>query len=81
MLLQLRLPESRIRGWKTVAMILLTFGRVTRESWLGIVNMQDPPDVAGLNWRQIEQRIRSEMKRSKLVKESVFDKEDANMYL
>lgn len=81
MLLQLRLPESRVRGWKTVAMILLTFGRVTRESWLGIVNMQDPPDVSGLNWRQIEQRIRSEMKKNKLIKESVFDKEDANMYL
>ena len=64
-----------------MAMILLTFGRVTRESWLGIVNMQDAPDVAGLNWRQIEQRIRSEMKRNKLIKESVFDKENVDMYL
>lgn len=69
MVLQLRLPASRIRGWKTVAMFLLTFARVTRESWLGLVNLQEPPSVVGLNWRQIEKKMRSEGRKGKYAKE------------
>lgn len=69
MVLQLRLPASHIRGWKTVATFLLTFARVTRESWLGLVNLQEPWSVAGLNWRQIEKKMRSEARKGKCAKE------------
>lgn len=69
MVLQLRLPASRIRGWKTVAMFLLTFARVTRESWLGLVNLQEPPSVVGLNWRQVEKKMRSDGRKGKYAKE------------
>lgn len=69
MILQVHLPESRIRGWKTIATLLLTFGRVTQENWRSIVNIQDGPAVAGLIWRHIEQRMRSEVKRNKLTRE------------
>lgn len=52
---QLLLPAARIRGWKTVALILLTFNRISLEKWCDLVNMKGEQSVAGLDWRQVEE--------------------------
>lgn len=53
--MQLLLPAARIRGWKTVALILLTFNRISLEKWCDLVNMKGEQSVAGLDWRQVEE--------------------------
>ncbi|KAF7592721.1 Alpha-amylase A type-1/2 [Aspergillus hancockii] len=55
--LQLFLPEERLVEWKTVALILKSFGRITADQWSDIVWMKNRPSVAGLNWRAIEEEI------------------------
>ncbi|KAB8074019.1 hypothetical protein BDV29DRAFT_191332 [Aspergillus leporis] len=55
--LQLFLPEERLVEWKTVALILKSFGRITVEQWSDMVWMKNRPSVAGLNWRAIEEEI------------------------
>ena len=52
--LQLHLPASRIHAWKTVALVLRTFRRISRETWEWMVNLDKPPVVAGLNWIDVE---------------------------
>ncbi|KAB8229122.1 uncharacterized protein BDW43DRAFT_315293 [Aspergillus alliaceus] len=52
--LQLFLPEERLVEWKTVALIVKSFGRITADQWSDMVWMKDRPSVAGLNWRAIE---------------------------
>lgn len=54
MMLHIVLPESRIRGWKTVALILRTFRRISADTWNWLVRLEDPPAVKGLDWREIE---------------------------
>ncbi|KAE8413000.1 hypothetical protein BDV36DRAFT_300337 [Aspergillus pseudocaelatus] len=56
--LQLFLPEERLVEWKTVALILKSFGRITADQWSDMVWMKDRPSVAGLNWRAIEKDIK-----------------------
>ncbi|KAL2801382.1 hypothetical protein BJX66DRAFT_331543 [Aspergillus keveii] len=55
--LELLLPAERIVGWKTVALILKTFQRITPENWCHLVNLRRTPKVAGLDWREIERTI------------------------
>ncbi|KAE8376334.1 hypothetical protein BDV26DRAFT_282702 [Aspergillus bertholletiae] len=52
--LQIFLPEERLVEWKTVALILKSFGRITADQWSDMVWMKDRPSVAGLDWRAIE---------------------------
>lgn len=68
MILRVHLPESRFWGWKTVAMLLVTFKQLT---WGGLHIFADIKDmtVADLNWRQIKQSMRNESKRDLLVRE------------
>ncbi|KAJ5574320.1 uncharacterized protein N7459_008747 [Penicillium hispanicum] len=54
--LQLRLPENRIRDWATVALILLTYREINSTVWDGIVRSKVLQDVAGLNWARIKER-------------------------
>ncbi|KAL2868004.1 uncharacterized protein BJX67DRAFT_380557 [Aspergillus lucknowensis] len=58
--LELLLPAERIVGWKTAALILKTFQRITPESWCHLVNMRHPPSLAGLDWREIERTLMPE---------------------
>ncbi|KAL4781708.1 hypothetical protein BJX76DRAFT_359654 [Aspergillus varians] len=58
--LELRLPAERIVGWKTVALILKTFKRITAENWCRLVKMvksMKTPPVAGLDWMAIERAL------------------------
>lgn len=68
MILRIHLPESRFWGWKTVAMLLVTFERLT---WDGLRIVADIKDMtlADLNWRQIEQSMRNGSKRNVLARE------------
>lgn len=54
MTVHLILPAPRIKGWKTVALIVWTFRRISTHTWSWMVSLRDPPPVAGLNWREIE---------------------------
>lgn len=70
MILRVHLPESRFWGWKTVAMLLVTFERLT---WGGLRIVADIKGmtVADLNWRQVEQSMWNESKRDVLVREVI----------
>ncbi|KAA8647317.1 uncharacterized protein ATNIH1004_006009 [Aspergillus tanneri] len=61
--LQLFLPEERIRGWKTVALILKTFKEITAEHWCHIVHIINPPPVSGLDWKALEEYIMTDGKK------------------
>ncbi|KAE8349274.1 hypothetical protein BDV28DRAFT_141572 [Aspergillus coremiiformis] len=61
--LQLFLPEERLVEWKTVALILKSFGRITANQWSDMVWMKDRPSVAGLNWKAIEEDIKIDEKK------------------
>lgn len=54
MILQLRLPEPRVKDWKTVGLILRTFRKISIGTWNWMINLEGPPAVAGLNWEVIE---------------------------
>ncbi|KAF9885713.1 Alpha-amylase A type-1/2 [Aspergillus nanangensis] len=78
--LEIFLPEEKLAGWKTVALILKTFKRVTVDQWSDIVWMKGPPPVAGLNWRAIEKEVWEEGMRSSRIRfkgqqKSVFNKQ------
>ncbi|KAE8146444.1 hypothetical protein BDV25DRAFT_169895 [Aspergillus avenaceus] len=76
--LQIYLPEEKLVEWKTVALILKSFGRVTVDQWSDMVwNMKNRPSVAGLNWRAIEKEIREDEK--KLVDQKVEEKRQSDM--
>lgn len=60
MTLSLQIPGPRAKGWKTVALILRTFGRISNSTWDWFVALKDPPAVAGLDWEKIEMEIKSE---------------------
>ncbi|ODM18897.1 hypothetical protein SI65_05514 [Aspergillus cristatus] len=70
MILRVHLPVSRFWGWKTVAMLLVTFERLTWGDLCIVAGIKDM-DVAGLNWRQIEQHMRNGSKRDALVMEVI----------
>ncbi|KAL2812878.1 hypothetical protein BJX63DRAFT_432383 [Aspergillus granulosus] len=55
--LELLLPAERIVGWKTAALILKTFQRITPENWCHLVNLRRTPKVAGLDWKEIERTL------------------------
>ncbi|KAL2812803.1 hypothetical protein BDW59DRAFT_167711 [Aspergillus cavernicola] len=55
--LELRLPAERIKGWKTVALILKTFKRISAENWCHIMGIKKPPGVAGLEWMAMESEL------------------------
>lgn len=59
MVLEVVLPRERVRGWKTVALILATFGRISARTWRWIVDLdlRDGPVVAGLDWRVVEEGV------------------------
>lgn len=77
--LQLSLPESRIHGFKTVAMFLVTFGRLKWDAWAAMVQMQNSSYVAGLNWLNVEQQIKNEVKREQ-EKAKVWDDDGWQVY-
>lgn len=77
--LQLSLPASRIHGFKTVAMLLVTFGRMKWNSWAAMVRMQESSCVAGLNWVEVEQQVRKDV-RKELEKAKVWDEEGWQVY-
>lgn len=55
--LELLMPADRIMGWKTVALILKTFKRISAENWCHMVKIGKKkkfPRVAGLDWMAIE---------------------------
>lgn len=58
MTLSLRLPEARVKDWKTVALILRTFRRISKSTWNWFIALEDPPAVAGLDWERIESELR-----------------------
>ena len=49
----LRLPNGRHHGWRTIALILLTYRIITPKSWYRIVVNQSLGEVAGFDWKQI----------------------------
>ncbi|KAL3468402.1 hypothetical protein BJX64DRAFT_282575 [Aspergillus heterothallicus] len=55
--LELLLPAERVVGWKTAALILKTFQRITPENWCHLVSLRRTPKVAGLDWREIERTL------------------------
>ncbi|KAL4906570.1 hypothetical protein BDW74DRAFT_176887 [Aspergillus multicolor] len=55
--LELLLPADRIMGWKTVALVLKTFKRITPENWCHMVKLRNKPSVAGLDWMAIENKV------------------------
>lgn len=77
--LQLSLPESRVRGFRTVAMFLVTFGRMKWDSWAAMVQMQESSCVAGLDWVDVEQQVKSEV-RKEHKKAKVWDEDGWQVY-
>ncbi|KAL4890815.1 hypothetical protein BDV59DRAFT_204066 [Aspergillus ambiguus] len=61
--LEIFLPEEKLVGWKTVALIAKTFNRITVDQWSDIVWMKSTPPVAGLDWRALEYEVMEEEKR------------------
>jgi hypothetical protein len=55
--IEILLPGKRIHEWKTVALILATFHRISKEQWCLLVNMAGAPGIAGLNWKVIESEL------------------------
>ncbi|KAJ5103325.1 hypothetical protein N7532_003854 [Penicillium argentinense] len=48
--LHLVFPSDRHKGWKTIALILLTYRKLSPADWHRITNSQGLGDVAGFNW-------------------------------
>ncbi|KAH8423212.1 uncharacterized protein LDX57_000966 [Aspergillus melleus] len=55
--IDLFLPEERIRGWKTVALILRTFKAISAAQACHIANITEAPSVAVLDWRGIRDHL------------------------
>ncbi|GAB1211457.1 hypothetical protein ATERTT37_000572 [Aspergillus terreus] len=58
--LDIFLPEEKLVGWKTVALIMKTFGRISAAQWSDMVWMKGTPPVAGLDWRALEHAVMEE---------------------
>lgn len=56
-ILQLFLPESRIKSWKTVALILLTSREINTNIWHRLVTNGRLKDLAGFDWTRIRERV------------------------
>lgn len=48
----LRLPNGQHHGWRTIALILLTYRKITPRSWYRIVVSESLGDIAGFDWKQ-----------------------------
>lgn len=57
-ILQLRLPETRIKSWKTVALILLTYREINTSIWHRMVNDGRLRDLAGFDWTRVREKVR-----------------------
>ncbi|KAL4875939.1 hypothetical protein BJY04DRAFT_223554 [Aspergillus karnatakaensis] len=55
--LQLLLPRERIKGWRTAALILKTFKRISPENYCHMLRLGMKQTVQGLNWSAIESEI------------------------
>ena len=77
--LRLALPQSRIHGFKTVAMFLVTFGKLKWDAWAGMVQMQNSSCVAGFDWVDFQQQVKSEVRRAQ-EKMKVWDDEGWQVY-
>lgn len=56
-ILQLLLPESRIKSWKTVALVLLTFREINITIWHRLVNDGRLRDLAGFDWARVREKV------------------------
>lgn len=50
---RLRLPMDRHQGWRTIALILLTYRKIVPKTWYRIVTNNSLLDVAGFDWRHV----------------------------
>lgn len=53
----LRVPKDCHHGWKTVALVLLTYRKITPKTWYRMVINKSLLDVAGFDWRHICQTL------------------------
>ncbi|KAJ5735465.1 uncharacterized protein N7483_000590 [Penicillium malachiteum] len=58
-ILQLRFSSDRIRGWKTAALVLLTYRQIDTRIWHRIRDELNLFDIAGLNWALVQKQIMS----------------------
>ncbi|PLB45627.1 hypothetical protein P170DRAFT_314713, partial [Aspergillus steynii IBT 23096] len=63
--IELFLPEERIKGWKTAALILRTFKEITSAHWCHMVNIVKPPPVSVLDWRGLVEYLWAVEKKEK----------------
>ena len=54
MIMQIRIPYNRTMGWKTVALALLTYREIDRETWHRLVSAKLPMGVAGFDWVRLQ---------------------------
>ncbi|KAL5343294.1 hypothetical protein BJX70DRAFT_393864 [Aspergillus crustosus] len=55
--LELLLPRERIKGWRTAALILKTFKRISPENYCHMLKLGRAQTVQGLDWSAIEGEI------------------------
>lgn len=59
--MQVFLPAERLHSWRTVALIVRTFRRVSAEQWCRLIHLKSvpcrPPGVGGLDWRGLEEFV------------------------
>ncbi|CAL5870169.1 uncharacterized protein PFLUO_LOCUS4404 [Penicillium psychrofluorescens] len=56
-ILRLHIPGGRHKGWKTIALILLTYRKIDLPTWHRLVTSEKLTEIAGLNWRLVEKKI------------------------
>lgn len=56
-ILQLFLPQNRIKSWKTVALILLTYREINTTIWHRLVNDGRLRDLAGFDWTRVREWV------------------------
>lgn len=59
-ILQLHFPNDRIEGWKSVAMILLTYRKINPAIWHHLRTQTSCCELAGFDWAQVEDRMGSQ---------------------
>ncbi|KAJ5986264.1 hypothetical protein N7451_010629 [Penicillium sp. IBT 35674x] len=59
-ILQLHFPNDRIEGWKSVAMILLTYRKINPVIWHHLRTKTSCCELAGFDWVQVEDRMGSQ---------------------
>ncbi|KAJ5808636.1 hypothetical protein N7474_009905 [Penicillium riverlandense] len=55
-ILRLHIPDTRHKGWKTIALILLTYRKIDLPTWHRLVTSEKLTEIAGLNWRLVEKK-------------------------